>query len=190
VEGISRAFDEHVGGLWSFIAEAFCSYLNNGVELDDVDAAVLFDYIDCTGRHVSNVVRAIRPAFTSPDPEERSSALVDLCDRDENLPPFLCDCSTNLEHIAELASGAITLGEDSIAAARRLGMSEAIVQELDFALAHLDTILYIADPAYFEPWPGSNAKMREYLAEAREDCRRDVEESRSLVRAQLLAASN
>ncbi len=180
--------DNALGEMWSFVAEAFCWFLNSGVELDDdIDTAVLLDYLNCAGEHASTVVRHLWGPLQSSDPEERAEAFARLCDR--GVPDFMCVCSTDREHIAELAVEAIARGAAVYDACKRRNTDAAILDELDFVLAHLDTVVYLTDPLWLLPLDNA-PELREHYEETLDACRRDVEESRELVRAKLQAACN
>ena len=77
-----------------------------------------------------------------------------------------------------------------LASCRRVGADAVLVDELEYALDHLDTILYLTTPEQLDPERGVDAEERAYLADLRDACRRDIEESRVRMRAQLQAASN
>ena len=77
-----------------------------------------------------------------------------------------------------------------LASCRRVGADTALVDELEYALDHLDTILYLTAPEQLDPGRGVDTEERAYLTDLRDACRRDVEEARVQVRAQLQAASN
>ncbi len=187
MEGLLESLQDDIGATWSLVAEMFCSVINEGVELDDVDAAILFEYVNCTGMHISNVVRILRPGFASADRDERAEALNDLIDHP--LPGFGCACGTQRDHVAELASAAVDYADDAYWAVRELG-NDDVLDELDHALAHLDTVRYLLDPTVFEPAPGASDVVRIRLAECRDVCERDLEESRALVRVQIQATWN
>jgi hypothetical protein len=181
-----EALDRALAEMWCFVAEAFCWFLNSDVELDDdVDTAVLLDYINCTGIHVSNVLKALWGPMLQP--ERRASAVATLCEL--GVPDFMCVCATDRQHIAELAVEAGVRATDVYITVRRTGRAE-VLDELEFTLDHLDTIVFLTDPVRLEAGPRADAEERTAMADVREACRQDVEEARALVRAQLQAASN
>jgi hypothetical protein len=175
--------------MWAFIAEAFCWFLNNDVRLDDdVDTTILFDEINCAGVHISNVLKALWEPMQSGDQDARSRAIATLCSG--GVPDFICVCATDRDHIAELSIEASIRASSILASCRRVGADTVLVEELEYALDHLDTILYLTAPEQIDPARAVDAEERAYLTELRDACRRDVEETRVRMRAQLQAASN
>jgi hypothetical protein len=191
VEDVPRSLDDHVGAMWSCVAEAFCSVLNHGTDLGPLDADVLFEYLNCTGMHVSNVVRAIRPALRSPDPAERETALTELTGR--TFPPFDPFLMTRSLHVANLARDAIEHGRAADAEAIRLRSHpqiDVVLDELSDALGHLEVVLFLTDPDAFIPGPDADDRERILLAEVRDICERDVEETRARLARGLEASWN
>ena len=181
-----EALDRALAELWCFVAEAFCWFLNSGVQLDDdIDTAVLLDYLNCTGIHVSNVVKQLWTPMR--DPDRRASAVSMLCEL--GVPDFMCVCGTDRQHIAELGAEASVRAMDVFLAVRRTA-SEAVLEDLEFALDHLDTVLFLTDPARLEPEPGMGAEERAALADIRDACERDVADARVQMGARLQAATN
>ena len=175
--------------MWSFIAETFCWFLNTDVHLDDdIDTTILFDEINCAGVHVSNVLKALWGPMQTNDQAARSRAVAEMCSGE--VPDFICVCADDRQHIAELAIEASVRGAEIYLSCRRLGADHVVMEELEFALDHLDTIVFLADPSRLDPETGADAQERRYLRDVREACRRDVEEARERVRAQRVAASN
>ena len=181
-----EALDRALAELWCFVAEAFCWFLNSGVQLDDdIDTAILLDYLNCTGIHVSNVVKQLWTPMR--DPVRRSSAVSMLCEL--GVPDFMCVCGNDRQHIAELGAEASVRAMDVFLAVRRTA-APAVLEDLEFALDHLDTVLFLCDPVRLEPEHGMGAEERAALADIRDACERDVADARVQMGARLQAASN
>ena len=175
--------------MWSFVAEAFCWFLNNEVALDDeIDTTILFDEINCAGVHISNVLKSLWTPMQTDDQDERALAVATMCNG--TVPDFICVCSDDRQHIAELAIEASHRVAMVFASCRRVGADGALVEEFEFALDHLDTIVYLCDPSRLEPDTAADSEERAYLGEVCSAIRRDLDESRHFIRAQLQAASN
>lgn len=175
--------------MWSFIAETFCWFLNNDVALDDdVDTTILFDEINCAGVHISNVLKTLWTPMQTDDQDERARAVAQMCDG--NVPDFICVCADDRQHIAELAIETSIRASMIYASFRRVGVSDEISDELEYALDHLDTIVYLCEPDRLDPSAGVDEEERRHVRDVRDACRRDVEAARERLRAQRVAATN
>jgi hypothetical protein len=185
---VEDQLDANAADLWSVIGEILRFILDEDTELEGLDHEVLFHYVYCTSCHVNSVMGVLRPSLRSRDRHERMSAFDELCDRAE--PSIPCRCRTNLGHIAELAAAAIDLGEEAFAAARELGLGPEVIDELEFLLGHLDTILFIAEPSFYDVPDDASPDLRRALDETRQACIADVEFCKSVLRAELQSANN
>lgn len=128
---MGKTFEAALVRALTYLAAAFDIAVERDVDLSDLDTDVAIDQLDCAGRHAVNALYAARPDLVDARPLEVVSVLAQMTDGIDLPDDFALLVDEAFEAFLDATDGAPCC---------------AVVEELEWALYHLEEVASLLDP--------------------------------------------